>query len=198
MPKLTEIRIAGFGGQGVILSAIVVGKAASIVEGGYSTMTQNFGPEARGGACSAQVILSDEPVLYPYVTHPDVLVVMSQEAYNKFAPELKPGGLMLIEQELVRVQDIPANTKVYGIPATRLAEELGKKMVLNIVMVGFFGAITGLLSREALRKAVEDSVPEAFRALNGKAFDQGYDYGLKHLESGALDLRAEEAVTVRE
>src|ERR1700758_5830762 len=106
--QLTEIRVAGFGGQGVILTATVIGKAASIYENGFATMTQNFGPEARGGACSAQVILSGEPVLYPYVTQPDVLVVMSQEAYTRFAPELKPGGLLITEQELVRVGEIPA------------------------------------------------------------------------------------------
>ncbi len=83
--RLTEIRIAGFGGQGVILSAILLGKAASIYENGFATMTQNFGPEARG-ACSAQLVLSDSPVLYPYVTRPDIMVIMSQEAYNRFAP----------------------------------------------------------------------------------------------------------------
>ncbi len=199
MQHITEIRVAGFGGQGVIMAASVIGKAASIFEGNFATMTQNFGPEARGGACSAQVVLSDTPVLYPYVTHPDILVVMSQEAYAKFAPELKPGGMMLIEQDLVRVQGLAQQgVKVYGIPATRLAEQLGKRMVLNIVMTGFFGAITGLLSREALQKAVETSVPSAFRELNVKAFNTGYDYGLKHLETGALDLKEEEEVQVRE
>ena len=89
MPRLTEIRVAGFGGQGVILSASVIGKAASVFEGGFATMCQSFGPEARGGACAAQLILSDKPVLYPYVTRPDILVVMSQEAYSKFEPDLK-------------------------------------------------------------------------------------------------------------
>ncbi len=199
MQSLNEIRVAGFGGQGVILSAIVIGKAASIVEGNFATMTQNFGPEARGGACSAQVILSNSPVLYPYVTHPDVLVVMSQEAYLRFAPELKPGGILLIEQDLVRIKGLsPAETRVYGIPATRIAEQLGKRMVLNVVMTGFFGAITGLIGREALRKAVEDSVPASFREVNLKAFDGGYDYGLQHLESGALETSEFEEVTVRE
>src|SRR5512142_197274 len=100
--QLTEIRIAGFGGQGVILSAMVIGKAASILQGGFATMTQSFGPEARGGACSAQVIVDSKPVLYPYVTRPDILVVMSQEAYTKFAPELKPGGILIVEQDLVK------------------------------------------------------------------------------------------------
>jgi 2-oxoglutarate ferredoxin oxidoreductase subunit gamma len=78
--QLTEIRLAGFGGQGVILSAIVLGKAASIFQGAYATMTQNFGPEARGGACSAQLVLSESPILYPYVTHPDIMVILSHEA----------------------------------------------------------------------------------------------------------------------
>ncbi len=181
---LTEIRIAGFGGQGVILSAIVLGKAASIHQGEYATMTQNFGPEARGGACSAQLMLSDQPVLYPYVTQPDILVVMSQEAYTKFGPELKEGGLLLIERDLVRVSDLPKQTRIYSVPATRLAEELGKRMVLNIVMVGFFAAVTQLLEADAVRKAVADSVPASFRELNLKAFDKGYEYGIAALAAG--------------
>ena len=181
---LTEIRIAGFGGQGVILSAIVLGKAASIHQGEYATMTQNFGPEARGGACSAQLMLSDQPVLYPYVTQPDVLVVMSQEAYTKFGPELKEGGTLLIERDLVRVSDLPKQTKIYSVPATRLAEELGKRMVLNTVMVGFFAAVTQLLQADAVRKAVADSVPASFRELNLKAFDKGYEYGKAALAAG--------------
>jgi 2-oxoglutarate ferredoxin oxidoreductase subunit gamma len=187
---LTEVRIAGFGGQGVILSAIVLGKACSIHQGEFATMTQNFGPEARGGACSAQLMLSDKPVLYPYVTQPDVLVVMSQEAYVKFGPELKEGGLLLIERDLVRVTDLPKQTRIYSVPATRLAEELGKRMVLNIVMVGFFTAVTQLLHADAVRKAVADSVPSSFRDLNLKAFDKGYEYGKTALAAGPekLDL----------
>lgn len=191
MRNLTEIRIAGFGGQGVILSAIVIGKAGCIYENGYSTMTQAFGPEARGGACSAQVILADEPILYPYVTRPDMLVVMSQEAYTLFTPQLKENGLLLIEQDLVRVDALPPGVRVYSIPATRIAEELGKRMVLNIVMVGFFGAVSGLLKPESLRDAIADSVPKAFVELNLKAFDKGYEYGLKIL-SGELQTEEPE------
>lgn len=175
--QLTELRVAGFGGQGVILSAIVLGKAASIHQGAFATMTQNFGPEARGGACSAQLILSSTPVLYPYVTRPDILVAMSQEAYTRFVPELKDGGTLIVEQDLVRVADLKPNTKVYSVPATRLAEELGKRMILNSVMVGFFTAVTQLLERDAVHKAVADSVPSAFRDLNLKAFEKGFEYG---------------------
>lgn len=180
--RLTEIRVAGFGGQGVILCATVIGKAAAIYQNEYATMTQSFGPEARGGSSSAQVILSDEPILYPYVTRPDVLVVMSQEAYTRFTPELKPGGVLLIEQDLVRVDRLPHGMRCYGVPATRLAEELGRKMVLNVVMVGFFGAVTGLVNTEALRQAVAESVPAATQPLNLKAFDKGLEYGMTLLD----------------
>jgi 2-oxoglutarate ferredoxin oxidoreductase subunit gamma len=176
--QLTEIRIAGFGGQGVILSAIVIGKSASIFQGGYATMTQSFGPEARGGACSAQVIISDNPVLYPYVSKPDILVLMSQEAYTRFLPEIKDNGILIVEQDLVRLSDIKAGVRVFSVPATRFAEELGKRMVLNSVMVGFFAAVTHLLDADALRRAVADSVPASFRELNLKAFDKGFEYGL--------------------
>ncbi|MGO9307016.1 MAG: 2-oxoacid:acceptor oxidoreductase family protein [Candidatus Korobacteraceae bacterium] len=178
---VTEIRIAGFGGQGVILSAIVIGKAGCIFQDGYSTMTQSFGPEARGGACSAQVILSDTPVLYPYVSTPDILVVMSQEAYTLFSPQIKSDGILIIESDLVRIGELPPGVRVYSVPATRIAEELGKKMVLNIVMVGFFAAVSQVVDPDAMRKAVAASVPEAYRDLNLKAFDRGFDYGTKEL-----------------
>jgi len=178
---VTEIRIAGFGGQGVILSAVIIGKAGCIYQDGYSTMTQSFGPEARGGACSAQVILSNSPVLYPYVTRPDILVVMSQEAYTLFSPQIKDTGMLIIEEDLVRIGELPAGVRVYSIPATRIAEELGKKMVLNIVMVGFFAAVSPVVDPDALRQAVAASVPGAFRELNLKAFDRGFEYGKKEL-----------------
>jgi 2-oxoglutarate ferredoxin oxidoreductase subunit gamma len=190
--RLTEIRVAGFGGQGVILAATVIGKAASIFQGGHATMTQNFGPESRGGACSAQVILSGDPILYPYVTSPDILVAMSQEAYARFAAELKPGGLLLIEQDLVHPGKLPEGTRVYGVPATRLAEELGRRMVLNIVMVGFFASVAGLLEEQSLRAAVEDSVPPAFRELNLEAFQKGFEYGTTSLPlSGESEVVAQ-------
>ena len=179
---LKEIRIAGFGGQGVILAAAVIGKAEAIFQGGYACMTQSFGPEARGGSSSAQVILSSEPILYPYVTRPDILVLMSQEACTRFAQEVKPGGILITEQELVRIDKVPAGVRMYGVPATRLAEEIGKKVVLNIVMVGFFGAVTNLLDPDSLRQAVADSVPPAMQALNLKAFDKGFAYGAELIE----------------
>jgi 2-oxoglutarate ferredoxin oxidoreductase subunit gamma len=175
--SLTEVRIGGFGGQGVILSGYILGKAASIYDGKHATMTQSFGPEARGSACSSQVVISDETILYPYVTKPDLLVTMSQEAYSKFKGNLKPGGKLLIEEELVKTQDGPDEPVTYGIPATRMAEELGRKIVLNIVMVGFFAGVTDVIAHDAVRKAVESSVPRGTEELNLKAFDSGYEYG---------------------
>ncbi len=184
---VTEIRVAGFGGQGVILAGMIIGKAASIFENGYATLTQSFGPEARGSACSAQVILSNEPILYPYVTQPDILIAMSQDAYNRFVGEMKPNGTLLIEEDLVRISDLPNGIRVHGVPATRLAEELGRRLVLNIVMVGFFAAVTRLIDPEALRKAVADSVPPGTEKLNLRAFDKGFEYGLMELKSESVE-----------
>ena len=173
-----EIKVGGFGGQGVILTGIIIGRAASIFDNQYGTMTQAFGPEARGSACSSQVIVSDEPILYPYVTAPDILVVMSQEAFAKFSPEVADDAMLLYEEDLVKITGLKPTVRTFGIPATRFAEELGRKMVLNIVMTGFFTAVTGLIDVEAMRKAVKASVPPGTESLNLQAFQTGYDHGL--------------------
>jgi 2-oxoglutarate ferredoxin oxidoreductase subunit gamma len=173
----TEIKISGLGGQGVILAGIIIGKAAALFDNKDATMTQAFGPEARGSACSAQLIVSDDAILYPYVTQARTLIAMSQDAFNKFSPEMAENGTLLIEEELVKVDKVPKGVKVYAIPATRIAEELGRKMVLNIVMVGFFSAIAKLINPEAVRKAVQESVPKGTEKLNLAAFDRGYEYG---------------------
>ena len=172
-----EIKFSGFGGQGIVRCALITGKAVSLYDDKFATMTQSFGPEARGGSSAAQVILSGEPILYPYVTQPDILVVMSQEAYKVFKPQLKPGGILIVEQDLVRIDHPPQGVRFYGVPATRLAEELGRKVVLNIVMVGFFAAVTHMLDPDSLRQAVADSVPPAMQKLNLQAFDKGFEYG---------------------
>ena len=174
----TEIRIGGLGGQGVILAAQIIGKAAALHDGKHATMIQSFGPEARGSACSASVMVSAEPIGYPYVKTPDILVVMSRDAYAQLAPQLKPGGTLLFEKELVTLDDnLPARVRTFGIPATRFAEELGRKLVQNIVMVGFFTGITRLLAYESVEKAVRDSVPKGTEALNLEALKKGYEFG---------------------
>ncbi len=179
----TEIKIGGLGGQGVILSGMIIGRGASIYDGKYATLTQSFGPEARGSACSAQIIVSDEPVQYPYVVRPDILVLMSQEAYNRFAPALSPTGTLLHEADLVHPQEDDSGQDIarYSVPATRIAEELQRRVVLNIVMVGFFAATTDVVRVDALRKSVETSVPPGTEDLNLSAFDRGYAYGQEML-----------------
>lgn len=177
----TEIRVTGFGGQGVILCGYLIGKAASINDGKEATLNQSFGPEARGSACSAQVIVSDEKILYPYLTRPDILISMSQEAYTKFEPELKDDGLLLVDEDLVKDAKSRDKIKMYRVPATRIAEELGRKIVLNIVMLGFFTAVSKVINHEAVRKTVETSVPKGTEELNLRAFDRGYEYGMQQV-----------------
>ena len=181
----TEIKVGGLGGQGVILGGIIIGKAAALFDDKHSCLTQAFGPEARGSACSAQVVVDEQPILYPYVHRPHIMVCMSQDAFVKFSPELRDDGVLLYEEELVKPVGLPAGVKTFGVPATRFAEELGRKMVLNIVMVGFFTAITGLLGEQAAREAVKDSVPPNTIDLNMKAFDRGFQYGKKLLAAKA-------------
>jgi 2-oxoglutarate ferredoxin oxidoreductase subunit gamma len=177
----TDVVISGFGGQGVILTGIVLGKTVSIYSDGFATMTQNFGPEARGGACTAQVVVGTEPIRYPYVQTPDIMILMSQEAYEKHEPNLSAGGYLLFEEELVVPKPARDQIKMFGIPAARFAEELGNPMFLNMIMLGFLSGVTGLIGSEAAKKAIAASVPGHFIDSNHKAFDTGYDYGVKHV-----------------
>jgi Pyruvate:ferredoxin oxidoreductase and related 2-oxoacid:ferredoxin oxidoreductases, gamma subunit len=125
---------------------------------------------------------ADEAIGYPYVRRPDILVLMSQDACTQFAPQLKQGGLVLFEEELVHTNgNLPAQARALGIPATRFAEELGRRLVLNIIMVGFFAGATGLLPYEAVEKAVLDSVPKGTESLNLRALGKGYEFGISRL-----------------
>jgi len=174
---MTDIRFSGLGGQGIVRCGLITGKALSLFDNKHATMTQSFGPEARGSACSSQLVVSDERVLYPYIIAPQILVSMSQEAYEKYAPELLEGGTLVIDKDLVKLKDIGKNINVYAVPSTRFGEELGNRIIANLVMLGFFTAVTKLVSAEAMKKALPGLVPERFLDLNIKAFDKGYDYG---------------------
>ncbi len=174
-----EVRLGGFGGQGVILAGMILGRAKSIFEDKYATLTQDFGPEARGGAASCAVILSDEPILYPNVFNPDVLLAMSQGALDKYIDGLQKGGILVIEEDLVKIGEIDPSIKVFACPATRFAEEIGRKIVLNIVMYGFLVAVSDLVTEEIARKGVEASIPSGTEKLNFAAFEKGYQYGIE-------------------
>lgn len=176
-----EIIIGGFGGQGIVLAGNIVGKAAAIFGGKNATLTQDYGPEARGGACRAQVVISDSPISYPYIENPLVLVAMSQEAYTKYALGLHKDVLLLIDKNLVKPRK-SRNNRIFSIPSTQIAQELGRTAVANIVMLGFLTAITKIISIDAMKKAVLDSVPKGTEELNEKAFEHGYAYGLEKLK----------------
>ncbi len=168
-----EIRVTGYGGQGVVLLSYVIGRACAVHAGMHATMIQSFGPEARGSACSATLVVSDSEVLYPYIARPDIFVVMSGEGYEKYADELKDGGVLIYEKDLVR-PTVKTGQRAHGIPSTRIAESLGRSMVQNIVMLGFFSAITRIVSLDQIREAVKVSVPAGTEELNVKAFDAGW------------------------
>lgn len=168
-----EIRITGFGGQGVVLSGYILGKAFALFDEYEAVMTQAYGPEARGGASSSNIVLSDKPIDFPFVQQPDILVALSQEAYTKFRPTTKPDGIVLIDGGLVEPFD---DDDPKRIPATQLAEEIGRRIVANVIMVGFFTAVTDLVNKQAVIKAIETSVKEKTIPLNLKAFNAGYDY----------------------
>lgn len=168
-----EIRISGFGGQGVVLSGIILGKALSLYEGLDAVMTQAYGPEARGGASSANIVVADRPIDYPFVQQADILVALSQEAYAKFRPEAKQDAIVIIDTELVTPDE---GEVVKRVPATALAEGLGRRIVANVVMLGFFTAVTHLVSHEAMVKSIEASVRPKTLELNLNAFETGFQH----------------------
>ena len=180
-----ELIITGFGGQGIILTGNILGKAATIHDGRHATMTQSYGPEARGGACSSQVIVSDQEIPFPYVETPQVLVCMSQEGFENNRASLIPGGMLIWDTDLVETHDLDGSWRIHNVPATRFAEELGNKMMANIVMLGFLSALTDLVDPESLKKAMLGSVPPQTKDKNEAAFARGREYGLAILKSRA-------------
>ncbi len=178
MTKRHEIRLCGYGGQGIILAGYIIGQAASIFDGKNTTFTQDYGPEARGGACRADVVISDERILYPYINVPSVLIAMSQEAYNKYYTEDRHNALVIIDEDLVKPKKTSSG-ELLTVPATRMAKELGRVMVANVAILGFFTAVTGIVSIDAMRKSILASVPKGSEELNVKAIERGYAHGLE-------------------
>ena len=194
--KKQEVIITGFGGQGIVLAGRILGSAVVLGDHRHSTLVQAYGPEARGGACSAQVIISDDLIHYPNVRHPDILVCMSQSGYDKFIGQLKDEGTLLIDQDLVSPNG--KEREFFQIPSTRIAEELGRKMMANIIMLGFFTSITAAVSEEAAKNTVADSVPKGTEEMNITAFNKGYDYGLAVLKGKKKKARGEKGARVED
>lgn len=178
MKNRSSIRISGFGGQGIILTGYIVGKAASIYDNKSAVLTQSYGPEARGGSCSACVVVEEGKISYPLVKSSDYLIVLSKEGYKEYADKVSPDGLTFLDTDLVK--EAPMDKKgVFGIPATRFAEDMGNKIIANIIMLGFFSGITDIISKKAMIESIKTSVKKAFIDLNLKAFERGYEYGSK-------------------
>jgi 2-oxoglutarate ferredoxin oxidoreductase subunit gamma len=170
-----ELRFSGAGGQGLITAGIIMAKAASIYEGKQAVQSQSYGPEARGGASKSEVIISDGPIDYPKITKCDALLAMTQEAANKYSHDLKEGGVLLVDSDLVTT--LPkGNFKTVSFPIINTAKnDVGREIVANIVALGAMVALTGQVTRENAEKAVLSSVPEAFLELNKKAFSMGFE-----------------------
>jgi 2-oxoglutarate ferredoxin oxidoreductase subunit gamma len=177
-----EVKLAGFGGQGIILSGLILGKAATLFSDKKATFTQSYGPEARGGSCSANVVISGSEIDYPYVSSAHHMVIMSQGAYEKYVDRLRSGGKLLYDEDLVELKFRRDDIHRFGIPATRMAERLGRRIVANIVMLGFVVSVTEVVDYDAMKSAILDTVPPGTEELNLKAYNSGYDEGVKSLE----------------
>jgi 2-oxoglutarate ferredoxin oxidoreductase subunit gamma len=172
-----EIRFSGFGGQGIILSAVIIGRAAVMYDSKFAVQTQVYGPEARGGASMSAVIIDDEPILYPKVSTPGIYVIMSQEGFEKYGAAAEDPAVMLVDSTLVQSRP---KCRYIEIPATREAKQtLKKDIVANIVMLGALVAATNVVSEESLKKAILDSVPRGTEDLNLKAMQLGLQLGKK-------------------
>jgi 2-oxoglutarate ferredoxin oxidoreductase subunit beta len=179
----TEVQLGGFGGQGIMSAGKIIGRAAAIYDQLEACFTQSYGPEARGGAAGSQVVFSSDPIHHPHLIKPTSMVIMSQGAYNKYVSTLAPGGTLLIDDELVILpDDHRKDITIYGIPATKMAEEAGNNRAANSAMLGLWTAMVGAVSREAMRQAVAESVPQKTVELNLSVFDDGYQRGLTLLE----------------
>lgn len=174
----SEIRVAGFGGQGVITFGYILANAASIYDGNYGLMTQSYGPEARGGACRSDVIISDVSIDYPKLSQIGCFVALSIDAYNHFYNAVGPGATVILEEDLVKVPkcQLLKDVTYFRIPAIREAEALGNRLAANMVMLGATQVITGTVSKESLEEAIRQRFPR-FKELNINALHRGIALG---------------------
>lgn len=167
-----EIRFAGFGGQGLLLAGILLGKTAALYAGKQAAQTQSYGTEARGGASQCNVVIDDKEITYVGVVNPDIFVVMSQEAYDKLIGEVKEKGLVFYDSDLVKIKENP-NIRQIPIASTSTAKDMGRQMVANVVMLGAMVEGTKILDVDWVKACLKESVPQGTEELNLKAFDTG-------------------------
>jgi 2-oxoglutarate ferredoxin oxidoreductase subunit gamma len=160
----------------------MIGRAASIFGGKNVTLTQSYGPESRGGACKAEVIVSDEPVDYPKVRKADLVAIMSEEAYCKNISNSDSEAIVIVDPDMVEEDESRKLARIFRVPATRIAEDLGRRIVANMVMVGAIVALTNMVDVAAVEKAIAKYTPRGTEKLNLEAFTRGYEYARKMLE----------------
>ncbi len=166
-----EVLLAGQGGQGLILAGVILAEAAATYDGKNVAQTQSYGPAARGGACKAEVVISDERIDYPKVTEANLLLALSQEACDKYCQDLRQDGVLIVDSILVH--QVPT-ARAYRVPITKIAEEAtGRRLMANIVALGLMVGLTGIVSREAIESAVAARAPTGTQELNLKALHAG-------------------------
>jgi 2-oxoglutarate ferredoxin oxidoreductase subunit gamma len=177
-----EIRLSGSGGQGLVLAGVILAEAAAIHDNLYAVQSQSYGPEARGGASKSEVIIGSEPISYPKATSPDLLLALNQESFNKYAPSVNAGGLVIVDADYVE-DKLKGSYRLISLPMSDLARtQLGREMVVNILCLGVIQELTGVVSREALEKAVMHRVPRGTEHINMKAFALGVETARKYKE----------------
>lgn len=167
-----EIRIAGYGGQGIILAGVMLGEAAARA-GRFAVQTQSYGPESRGGAARSEVVISNEVIDYPKVILPDVLVILSQPGFDKYGSDVKPETQIVIDEDLVN----PGTLNVMRAPFLTTSEGLGKKIVANVVMLGYITARFDLVSAKVMEDTIRRRIPKGSEQLNTDAFRAGWNLG---------------------
>ena len=169
-----EIRIAGFGGQGIVLAGRILGEAA--IKSGYKAVqTQSYGPESRGGAARSEVVISDGKIDYPRVTEADILIALSQPGYDKYHDDINNSTIVIADSDLV--EGTPKNVKL--VPFTKIADSLGKKIVANIVMLGYLTTKLDMIPKKKMVDTIKDNIPRGTERINLKAFEKGYSLGKK-------------------
>jgi 2-oxoglutarate ferredoxin oxidoreductase subunit gamma len=179
LPSRYEVRISGFGGQGVKVAGMTLSRAA-VNEKRFVVQTESYGPEARGGACRSDIVISDAPVDYPFVRAPDALIVMSLEALQRYINGLKPAGLLLYDSNLVKVQAEREGIRLWQVPASSIAANLGNKIAANMVLLGALLQLTGIVSKEAVE------------SILGRASFQMANLNIQALREGAEYVRGKE------
>ena len=179
-----DVRISGLGGQGILLSGYVLGKAASLFDDKNVVQILSYGPEARGSRAKTDLIISDDLIDYPFISSPNILIALSQDAYNYYKDSVADGGLIIVDEELVKLSTPPDSVKLYKLPATDMAIKLGRRIVANIVVLGALSSLSGVVSYDALKRSVLDTVPKGTEELNLKALEEGSNYGRRLLEEG--------------